>query len=224
MEKLHFGYWTDPLCVWAFVTEDRFERLRERYGDLLDDSQHVVPVFGSFPKRFAPGGKWHAQGPEGRMHTTARIAREHGHPEVSGQVWVDDTPSSSWSAGQALCAVRLLEHDGLAEEGATRAYTRAMRRAFFVDNLNITRRRAQLQVAEGLGLDRGAIEERLDDGRALACLWEDEDERQRLRIQGSPTYVFDGGRVMIYGNYAEAALVAAVGQLVEGLAVGASRC
>ena len=82
----------------------------------------------------------------------------------------------------------------------------------------------QLEVAEGLGLPRGPIEQRLDDGSALAAVCEDHAEKERLRIQGSPTYVFDGGRAMLYGNFDYGILRSTVEELVRGAGPGGSAC
>ena len=82
----------------------------------------------------------------------------------------------------------------------------------------------QLEVAEELGLPRGAIESRLDDGSALAAVCEDQAEKERLHIQGSPTYVFDGGRAMLYGNFDFGILHSTVEELVRGMGPGSSAC
>ena len=64
----------------------------------------------------------------------------------------------------------------------------------------------------------------LDDGSALAALYEDHQDREAHHVQGSPTYVFDGGRTMIYGNFDERVLEAVVDAFVRGQAPGGSRC
>jgi hypothetical protein len=71
---------------------------------------------------------------------------------------------------------------------------------------------------------RASLERKLDDGSALAALWEDHAEKEALRIQGSPTYVFGGGRAQLCGDFAFGILSATVEQLIKGLAVGASAC
>ncbi len=68
------------------------------------------------------------------------------------------------------------------------------------------------------------IEARLDDGSAIARVWEDANEKDRLKIQGSPTFVFDGGRTMLYGNFSFGVLHATCEELVRGLFPGGSAC
>ena len=69
-----------------------------------------------------------------------------------------------------------------------------------------------------------ASERRLDDGSALAAVCEDHAEKERLRLQGSPTYVFDGGRAVLYGNFDYAILQSTIEELVRGIDPGGSAC
>lgn len=100
------------------------------------------------------------------------------------------------------------------------AYQRALRERFFVGEANIALRSVQLEVAEELGLPRAPMERHLDDGSALAAVCEDHAEKERLRIQGSPTYVFDGGRAMLYGNFDYGILRSTVEELVRFTGAG----
>lgn len=220
---ISFSHWSDPLCVWAFVAQDKLEQLLAEFGDRLQVEYRVVPVFGSLPHRFSHG-PWAHDGIEGRARATAKIAAEHGHPEVSGDCFRRDCPSSSWAPGAAIKAVCALERQGRVAPGSTGRYQTALRRAFFVDNLNIAHRRVQLEQAEAQQLPREPIEQRLDDGSALAALWEDNQLREQLKLQGSPTYVFDDGRAMLYGNFSFGVLHATVEQLLRGLRSDGSAC
>lgn len=216
-------HWSDPLCIWAYVGESRVDALRARHGAALDVRFRVVPVFGSVPARFTRGA-WREGGPAARQAATQQVARQFGHFDVSGKVWVEDPPASSWAPSAAVMAVRLAEQAGTVPVGATGAYLRALRRRFFVEDLNVARLEIQAETAEQLGLPWERLGVALDDGTALAALWEDHEERLRLGIQGSPTWVFDGGRAMLYGNVGEGVLRATVDELVSGLGAGASRC
>lgn len=221
--QLHVAYWSDPLCIWAFVAQPRLESVLERHAAELVVDHHIVPVFGSVPQRFRDGS-WAAQGPEGRAAATVRVARMHGREDVSGRVWVDDPPASSWASGAAVKGVGLLVADELARPGAMGAYLLAMRRAFFEQDRNVARRDVQLSLAEELDIDAAALEAVLVDGRATAALFEDHTAREAQHIVGSPTWVFDGGRAKLYGNFDEGILHATVRTLVAGLDVGGSAC
>ena len=221
--RLRFAYWSDPLCIWAYVAQDKLTRIMEEWGDQLDVDHHVVPVFGSLPWRFTQG-PWAKGGPAARVAATRKVAADNGHPEVTGEVWTKISPSSSWAPGAAIKAVFAMEAAGDLSPGTAAAYQWALRVRFFVDEQNVCCRPVQLAVAEELDIPRAGIEARLDDGTALAALWEDHNAKEEQRIPGSPTYIFDGGRARLYGNFAWGVLHATVEELLRGLEPGCSDC
>ena len=221
--RLTFEYWSDPLCIWAYVAQSRLDAILDRYGEALDVRYHVIPVFGSVPWRFREGS-WAQSGVEGRVKSTVDVARRFGHTEVTGACWANHCPASSWAPGMAIKAVFQLEDNEEIEAGQGAAYQWALRRAFFEANENIALRSVQLAVAEAQSIPVGSVERLLDDGTALALLWEDDHRRHEDRIQGSPTYVFDGGRARLYGNFNERVLKSTIAELLADLVGGASAC
>ncbi len=221
-KRVSLSYWSDPLCIWAFVTESRLERLVADQGEFLDVSYRICPVFGSIPWRLREG-PWAAAGVEGRVASTRRIAMEHGHDNVTGEVWTKG-PSSSWPTGAVVKSAQLLEGTGGVVRGSAAALLVALRRAFFVGDLDVSKRGPMVSVVEDLGLPVDRLLALLDDGSAWAALAEDQREREALKLKGSPTFVFDGGRVSFYGNFDEDALRATVTALVAGLDPGGSAC
>ena len=223
VKPIEFEYWSDPLCVWALVAQPKLEAVLHKHGDLLAPRYRVVPVFGSIPQRFATGS-WAERGPEGLAEATRRVAHQHGLQDVDGGCWLSDCPTSSWSAGAALCAVLGMVEDGTITLKVAERYQWRMRERFFLENQNIARRRVQLELAEEVDVPRHVLEDRLDDGTGTRLLWEDHMLRESLGLRGSPTFVFDGGRAMLYGNFSEAVLHATVEELVKGLIAGGSAC
>lgn len=220
--RIHFTYWSDPLCVWAFVAQPKLDHMLEEFGELLDVRYRVVPVFGSVPYRFSRG-PWAQQGPKGRAEATREICSRFGI-EVSGAVWTEDTPASSWAPALAIEAVFELEERGEYPDGSGAAYQRSLREAFFLRDRNTARRSVQLEVAEQTGLPLARLEASLDDGSAMARLWEDHHARERGHVRGSPTYVFDEGREILYGNVAEGIIHSTIEELRRGLQPGRSEC
>jgi predicted DsbA family dithiol-disulfide isomerase len=219
--RIEFSYWSDPLCIWALVAQQKLDRLLSELGTKVRVDYRIVPVFGSVPWRFEHG-PWAKDGVDGRVAATRKIAEQGGRTDVSGECWRKAMPMSSWAPASAIKAVFALEGARGAEAGPP--YQRALRERFFVGEANIALRAVQLEVAEDLGLPRGPIEARLDDGSALAAVCEDHAEKERLRIHGSPTYVFDGGRAMLYGNFSDGILHSTVEELVRGIRPGGSAC
>jgi predicted DsbA family dithiol-disulfide isomerase len=117
-----------------------------------------------------------------------------------------------------------MEERGAAAPGAAAAWLRESRIAFFVRNENIARRDVQEACAVQLGLPWAEVAASLDDGTAIARVWSSHEERQRLGIQGSPSWVMDGGRAVLYGNVNESVLQATIEALLRGQDAGASRC
>jgi len=219
--RVKFSYWSDPLCIWALVAQQKLERVLGELGAHVRVDYRIVPVFGSVPWRFAQG-PWAKDGVDGRVLATRKIAEQGGRSDVSGECWRRAMPASSWAPAAAIKAVFALE-DGRGEDAGP-GYQRVLRERFFVHEANIALRTVQLEVAEELGLPRAPIEQRLDDGSALAAVCEDHAEKERLRLQGSPTYVFEGGRAMLYGNFDYGILRSTVEELVRGARPGGSAC
>jgi predicted DsbA family dithiol-disulfide isomerase len=99
-----------------------------------------------------------------------------------------------------LKAVRLAEAAGACGPGASEEATLATRRTFFADGRDIASADVQRDIATAQGLDAGAVEAFLRDGRAHAALARDYQEAAVMGIQGSPSFVLNDGRQKLYGN------------------------
>ena len=87
--------------------------------------------------------------------------------------------------------------------------------AFFRDCRDISRWDIQCEIAGALGVDIGAIEERIHSGSAFARLAADYQDADRLRIEGSPSFVLDEGRQKLYGNVGFRLLEANIQELLR---------
>jgi len=76
----------------------------------------------------------------------------------------------------------------------------AFRCAFFRDCRDIARWDVQCELAEALGVDIDAIETSTHDGTAFARLARDYQGADKMRIEGSPSFVLNEGRQKLYGN------------------------
>jgi predicted DsbA family dithiol-disulfide isomerase len=220
---LCFTYWTDPLCIWAYVAQSKLVSIVRSSPQPLLPLHRIVCVFGDIEERFETG-VWSKTGRQGRAEKTREIAESFGIDNVSGQVWVDDTPSSSWAPAMAIKAVFAAERAGEIEEGRAAAYQFGVRRAFFEEDRNVAKREVQLELAEHFSVPRASLERRFEDGSAVAAVARDQDERRALGVRGSPTYVFDDAREMLYGNVPLALIEATVTALCEDGAPGRSPC
>lgn len=76
----------------------------------------------------------------------------------------------------------------------------AFRLAFFRDCRDVARSDTQCEIAEALGADIAAIEQCIDSGVAFARLTADYQNADKMRIEGSPSFVLNEGRQRLYGN------------------------
>ena len=76
----------------------------------------------------------------------------------------------------------------------------SLRCAFFRDCRDISRWDIQCEIAAALGADIGAIEKLIHSGIAFARFAADYQDADRMRIEGSPSFVLNEGRQKLYGN------------------------
>jgi predicted DsbA family dithiol-disulfide isomerase len=87
--------------------------------------------------------------------------------------------------------------------------------AFFRDDRDIARWDVQCEIAEPLGVDIGAIESAIRSGSAFARLAADYQDADKMRIEGSPSFVLDEGRQKLYGNIGFRLLEANIQELLR---------
>ena len=76
----------------------------------------------------------------------------------------------------------------------------AFRRGFFEQGLDVSHWEVQCDLAKPFGVDLDAVAARIHDGTAIALLTRDYQEAEKLRIEGSPTFVLNEGRQKLFGN------------------------
>ena len=81
-----------------------------------------------------------------------------------------------------------------------------------------------LALAAEAGQDRAALESALQDGSALARLSDDQRSASDLSVRGSPTWVINDGRQILYGNVGYRILHANIDELLKHPNAEASWC
>ena len=134
------------------------------------------------------------------------MARQFPHIEVHPEIWLKTRSPTSASAHLFMTAVQQWEQDLRAEGqsgSATSIFDKVMwafRCAFFRDCRDIARWDVQCELAEALGVDISAIEKSIHDGTAFTRLAADYQDADKMRIEGSPSFVLNEGRQKLYGN------------------------
>ncbi len=223
-------YFSDLLCIWAYVSQIRVDELRANFGGRVEFEYRFIPVFGAVAHRIDKG--WVARGGmEAYAAHVHETAQRFPHVEVHPRLWLDDVPASSADVHLFLkAAQRLIDAGAIpARTGATGRNTFEelmwrLRLAFFRDARNIARREVQFELAAGLGLPLDPIRAALEDGAAMAELCRDLELCKDLSVGGSPTYVLNEGRQKLYGNVGYKVIAANVQEILQRPEDQASWC
>jgi predicted DsbA family dithiol-disulfide isomerase len=197
-------HFSDILCVWAYIANARLEHIAERYRDRISIDIRVCPVFPDAANKIA--AEWRDRGgAKGYGEHVRNVVNSFGHVKIHPDAWSDVVPKSSTSVHMFMKAVEAVD-DGstdLTIPVADRRVHRvawALRCAFFAEAKDISDWRVQREIAETAGLDPATIEASLRSGEAAMRLDRDMQLCQKLNIAGSPTFVMNDGRQVLYGN------------------------
>ncbi|MEX0695989.1 MAG: DsbA family protein, partial [Dongiaceae bacterium] len=205
MSVVQVSYFSDVLCVWAYATQARVDAVKEKFGDTVRLDYRFCSVFGDAARKIT--STWRDKGEYAGFNSHLRIvAQQFPHIEVHPEVWLRTRPPTSASAHLFMTAVKHWQQErGREGQGgsATSIFDKVMwafRCGFFRDCRDIARWDVQCELAEALGVDINAIERRIHDGTAFARLDADYQDANKMRIEGSPSFVLNEGRQKLYGN------------------------
>jgi predicted DsbA family dithiol-disulfide isomerase len=207
-QKIQVSYFSDTLCVWAYVSQIRLDELESQFGSDIELTQHFIPIFGSTKHRIGLG--WEDRGAfSGYSEHVREICGMFPHVELSADAWTKTIPTSSAVSHHLIKAVQLIEGAGelgseeeLKDGGrcASEELAWRVRSAFFRDGQDISDMDCLRTLTEEMGLPVRSIERKLDNGEAMAALCRDLELRDEYKVEGSPTYVLNQGRQKLYGN------------------------
>ena len=174
MERVRIFYFSDLLCVWAYVAQVRIDELLQSFPDRVEVDYRYFHVFGNVPGKVESAWKDRG-GVAGYSEHVRSVVHRFGHVALHPQVWMRDTPKSSMPGHLMLCAVRLLEASGTVTPGTLGRTAWALRLAFFRDGEDISSHEVLVRVGREIKLPLREIEHMLDSGAAHAALAEDLD-------------------------------------------------
>lgn len=216
MEPIRIFYFSDVLCIWAYIAQIRLDELKTTFQDQIEIEPHFVSVFGNAYEKLET--QWRDRGGlQGYSNHIQEVAKKFDHITLHPDVWTKVTPSSSASCHLFLQAIQLLEVKGLVErdQQVFQKATWAFREAFFTQLANISDRRVQFEIAENLGLPIGAIQTQIDSGEAYAQLSNDFDLVKEHSVTVSPTLIFNEGRQRLNGNVGYRVIEANIRELLH---------
>jgi len=207
-EIIDVAYYTDMLCVWAYVSEIRLTELKKQFGSQINIHYHFTPIFGCTDHRI--GGAWKERGGfKGYAQHVRHVCHDFPHVEISPDTWNKTIPKSSASSHLFLKAVQLLEQKSLISHQNDQQFggntlfeelARQIRLAFFRDGLNIAEDDLLFDIAGQFDLPVQLIIEHMRNGEAMAAMCRDVELSKKFNIEGSPTYILNEGRQKLYGN------------------------
>lgn len=205
MSVVKVSYFSDALCIWAYVAQARIDAVKEKFGDAVRFDYRFCSVFGDTAGKIAT--TWRDKGEYAGFNSHLRkVALQFPHIEVHPDIWLTTRSPTSTSAHLFMIAVQQWqqERESTSQGGsAPSIFDKVMwsfRCAFFRDCRDVARWDIQCDLAEPLGVDIAAIEKRIHDGTAFAGLAANYQEAEKMGIEGSPSLVLNEGRQKLYGN------------------------
>ncbi len=219
MSVVEITYFSDLLCVWAYASQARIDAVKETFGDAVRIEHRFCSVFGDTARKITTTWK-DKGGYQGFNAHLRQVAEEFPHIEVHPDIWLKTRPLTSASTHLFMKAVQQWDQESSVKQTRPAPttfdqVTWAFRCAFFRDCRDISRWDIQCEIAEALGVDIGAIEERIHSGIAFARLAADYQDADKMRIEGSPSFVLNEGRQKLYGNVGFRLLEANIQELLR---------
>ena len=139
-------------------------------------------------------------GRSGSKLALQEVAGRFDHIAIHPDLWVSNTPVSSMPAHLWLCAVKHMHADDGQSASQVAALLCALREAFFVRHVDISKSAALVEVAAGAGIDVDRAQRAIASGEAHACLGADLAAAAAAQVRSSPTLTFNEGRQVLSGN------------------------
>lgn len=216
-------YFTDMLCIWAYGGQVRVDELKQRFGDEIRLNYRFISIFASACEQIEKN--WSdREGYQGFNHHLNHVAAGWDHVQCNSRLWLECRPRSSITSHVVLKAVSLLEQQGNLPANPTDNAGKScfetlmwnIRKAFFEQGINISEFSALQPLVEQQGIDWQAVKQLIENGEAFASLNQDEQLRHQYCLQGSPSYVLNEGRQVLYGNVGYRIIEANVLELLHG--------
>lgn len=199
MQPIKIDYFTDILCIWAYISQTRMDELSTEFDKNIIIHARFFPVFGHAKKKI--DAQWSAKG--GRRGYAEHVHHEmkdFEHINLHEDIWVKNTPESSLPAHLYLTAIKLLEQQDQLQQGLFAQMTKTLRQAFFSDCLDISNTATLLSLFEENKIPIALIENSIKTGAAFAALSEDMKLASEMTVRASPTIIFNEDRQRLTGN------------------------
>ena len=211
-------YYSDVLCVWAWIAQPRLEQVHSQWGNKVKIRHRFVDIFGD--SHYKIPRQWgEADGFERFNSHVVKAAAPFDEITIHPQIWSGVRPRSSMQAHLLLKAVELV-----AGEQACESMALHIRRAFFNEAQDVGNLSVLFELAAKQKVDCTMLQTALADGSAMSALSNDLRSAAELGVKGSPTWVLNDGRQILYGNVGYRILGANIEELLKHPGAEASWC
>lgn len=215
MDKIKIYYFTDILCIWAYIAQVRINELLQTFPDDVEIQYHFCQVFGDVEGKMEKSWN-HKGGIKAYQEHVLQVASRYEHITVNPDIWASNTPSSSMSCHLFLHAAgKLVNDNDNIPESLFAKLVWEMREAFFVRGEDVSCLNIQMALADKLGFPTSQIERHIKSGLAFAALQNDFDLAKEYDVTMSPTLVFNEGRQRLLGNVGYRVIEANVRELLH---------
>jgi len=199
---------SDVLCVWAHIAQIRIDEAEQTFVGALQITARCCSVFGDTTSKIGVG--WADRGGYPGFNRHLReIGERFDHITIHPELWLHVRPASSLGAHVTIKALQRVD------DARAGTFIRALRNAFFTECRDIAQWSVRRDVLAAVGADIAQVEHCLHSGVAHAALASDLAAADSRRIQGSPTFVLNEGRQILYGNVGYRVLEANVREILR---------
>ncbi|MBN4914097.1 hypothetical protein IDG46_30195, partial [Staphylococcus sp. EG-SA-13] len=125
-------YFSDVLCVWAYIAQLRVDAVKKAFDDQVRFDHRFCLVFGDTARKIRT--TWGSADGYGKFNAhLVHAAAAFPEIRVNPQVWLSVRPASCMPAHLYLKAAHLAELGGEVAPGTAEAMTSAVRQAFFLE-------------------------------------------------------------------------------------------
>ena len=205
---IEVDYFTDVLCVWAFIGEKRLSEVKRNMSGEVDVRLHFLANFAACQQKIHYG--WVGRGGfSGYAKHVDGVAQQF-NIKLHSKTWSSVQPTTSMLAHAIIKSVEKTESAAKAAEFCTQ-----LRNGFFLEGMDISQLKVLQGIAESLGIAWPGVMEYFNTGSALADLQLDFAMAVQYQVSVSPAWVFNEGRQRLIGNVGYRVIEANLMELIE---------
>ncbi len=217
-QPLKLTYYSDILCVWAYISQPRIDQVTEQFSDKVSIDYRFCSVFGDVAHMISRNWAKHG-GYAGYADHLCKVIAEFDYVKLHPDLWRRNQPVSSTPAHLVVKALQRVD------KGRCRDLLCELRTRFFTQCMDISQWLVLQDALMEIGVSTKDVQDAMHSGLAYADLEADRRNQQTFMIQGSPTILLNEGRQKLYGNVGFRVIEANIDELLRSSIAGvASWC